>query len=107
MTPEQVLQAIPQQAPFRFLDEILELDNTHIVGRYTFKPDEFFYRGHFPGDPVTPGVILTEAMTQTSVVELGLYVCAHTMPGDELQPEARRVGKQGVSRGRSRGCVDN
>lgn len=84
MTPEQVLQAVPQQAPFRFLDEILELDDAHIVGRYTFKPDEFFYRGHFPGDPVTPGVILTEAMAQTSVVALGLYLCARTLPGDEL-----------------------
>ncbi|MGD9583441.1 MAG: 3-hydroxyacyl-ACP dehydratase FabZ family protein [Lysobacterales bacterium] len=84
MTPEQVLQALPQQAPFRFLDEIVELDDQHIVGRYTFKHDEFFYRGHFPGDPVTPGVILTEAMAQTGVVALGLYLCSQTLPPEEL-----------------------
>ena len=84
MTPEQVLQALPQQPPFRFLEEILELDSTHIVGRYTFKHDEFFYRGHFPGDPVTPGVILTEAMAQTGVVALGLYLTAQTLPAEAL-----------------------
>lgn len=84
MTPDQVLQAIPQQAPFRFVDSILEVDSDHIVGGYTFKHDEFFYRGHFPGDPVTPGVILTEAMAQTGVVALGLYLTAQTLPAEEL-----------------------
>ncbi len=84
MTPEQVLQAIPQQPPFRFIDRIMELDSEHIVGSYTFKQDEFFYRGHFPGDPVTPGVILTEAMAQTGVVALGLYLTAQILPVDEL-----------------------
>jgi 3-hydroxyacyl-[acyl-carrier-protein] dehydratase len=84
MTPEEVLRAIPQQAPFRFVDRILEVDSEHIVGSYAFKPDEFFYRGHFPGDPVTPGVILTEAMAQTGVVALGLYLTAQTLPADEL-----------------------
>lgn len=84
MTPEQVLQAIPQQAPFRFIDRIVELDSEHIIGSYAFNPDEFFYRGHFPGDPITPGVILIEAMAQTGVVALGLYLSAQTLPADEL-----------------------
>jgi 3-hydroxyacyl-[acyl-carrier-protein] dehydratase len=84
MTPEEVLRAIPQQPPFRFVDRILEVDSEHIVGAYTFKPDEFFYRGHFPGDPVTPGVILTEAMAQTGVVALGLYLTSQALPADEL-----------------------
>ena len=71
---ELVLQAIPQQPPFRFLDEIRELDAEVIVGAYRFRRDEFFYRGHFPGRPVTPGVILIEAMAQTGVVAHGLYL---------------------------------
>ncbi len=71
---ERVLAAVPQQAPFRFIDEILEVDAEHIVGAYRFKEDESFYNGHFPGRPVTPGVILVEAMAQTGVVAFGLYL---------------------------------
>lgn len=71
---EKVLSAVPQQPPFRFIDDILELSEDHIVGQYTFRPDEFFYKGHFPSRPVTPGVILLEAMAQTGVVALGIYI---------------------------------
>jgi len=71
---EQVLRAIPQQPPFRYIDDILEADGEHIVGTYRFREDEFFYRGHFPGNPITPGVILVEAMAQTGVVAFGLYL---------------------------------
>jgi len=82
---EKVLAAVPQQAPFRFIDEILELDETHIVGAYRFKEDEYFYRGHFPGRPVTPGVILVEAMAQTGVVAFGLYLVLAQGREEELQ----------------------
>ena len=71
---QEVLAAVPQQAPFRFIDEIVELDREHIVARYTFPPDSDFYRGHFPGMPITPGVILIETMAQTGVVAFGLYL---------------------------------
>lgn len=70
----RVLAAVPQQEPFRFIDEILEIDQDHIVGAYRFRKDEYFYKGHFPGHPITPGVILVEAMAQTGVVAFGLYL---------------------------------
>ena len=41
---------------------------------YRFRSDEYFYRGHFPGLPITPGVILIETMAQTGVVAFGLYL---------------------------------
>ncbi|MDH5657548.1 MAG: beta-hydroxyacyl-ACP dehydratase [Spirochaetia bacterium] len=72
-TIDKILGFIPQQHPFRFIDDILELTSDTIVAKYTFKEDEFFYKGHFPGRPTTPGVILVESMAQCGVVALGLY----------------------------------
>jgi 3-hydroxyacyl-[acyl-carrier-protein] dehydratase len=76
LTPAQVLELLPQQPPFRFVDEILEVDAQRIRGRYTFRHDEPFYAGHFPGNPITPGVILLESMCQVGVVSLGIYLFA-------------------------------
>lgn len=70
----RILNRVPQQYPFRFIDDILELDEEHIVGTYRFREDEYFYQGHFPGQPITPGVILIETMAQTGVVAFGLYL---------------------------------
>ncbi len=70
---ESVLGAIPQRPPFRFIDDILELDKKKIVATYRFKEDEYFYEGHFPGNPITPGVILVETMAQAGVVAHGIY----------------------------------
>jgi 3-hydroxyacyl-[acyl-carrier-protein] dehydratase len=74
LTPAQVLAAIPQQEPFRFIDDILELDDDHIIATYRFRPEADFYRGHFPGWPITPGVLLIESMAQAGVVGLGIYL---------------------------------
>lgn len=76
LAAKDVLALVPQQAPFRFIDEILELDRDHIVARYTFPPDSDFYRGHFPGNPITPGVILVETAAQAAVVAYGIYLYA-------------------------------
>lgn len=72
--PDRILGLIPQVEPFRFVDEILEVDQDHIVARYRFRPESEFYRGHFPGDPITPGVILLESMAQVGVVALGIHL---------------------------------
>jgi 3-hydroxyacyl-[acyl-carrier-protein] dehydratase len=74
LTPAAVLAVVPHRAPFRFIDEILELDDAHIVAAYRFQPDAEFYRGHFPGNPITPGVLLVEAMAQAGVVAHGIYL---------------------------------
>lgn len=69
-----MLALIPQKPPFLFVDGITELDEKHIVGYYRFKKTEFFYSGHFPNNPVTPGVILLEAMGQLGTVAFGIYL---------------------------------
>ncbi|MEQ6120398.1 3-hydroxyacyl-ACP dehydratase FabZ family protein [Reichenbachiella sp. MALMAid0571] len=84
LSKTQILELIPHREPFRFIDEILEIDNEHVVGVYTFKEDEYFYKGHFPTKPVTPGVIVTEAMAQIGLVTLGIYLLADSK--EELDP---------------------
>ena len=84
-TKEDILELVPQQPPFRFIDDIIELSDDGIVSSYKFKPDETFYAGHFPGNPVTPGVILLETMAQTGVVAYGIYLASKQMTRDEIQ----------------------
>ncbi len=82
LTPKQVLDLVPQQDPFRFIDDILEVDDDHIVGVCRFRPEADFYRGHFPGNPVTPGVILIESLAQVGIVALGIYLLARESEDD-------------------------
>jgi 3-hydroxyacyl-[acyl-carrier-protein] dehydratase len=74
LTREEVLARIPQQEPFRFVDEITELGEERVAGVYRWRPEADFYRGHFPGNPVTPGVLLVECMAQCTVVPLAIYL---------------------------------
>ncbi|HDQ04186.1 MAG TPA: beta-hydroxyacyl-ACP dehydratase [Deltaproteobacteria bacterium] len=73
---KEILSLVPQQTPFRFIDEIISLNEEKITGAYRFKKDEFFYPGHFPGWPVTPGVILIETMAQIGATAFGIYLIA-------------------------------
>ena len=85
LTPAQVLAAIPQREPFRFVDEVLEIDDEHVVASYRWREDADFYRGHFPGNPVTPGVLLVESMAQAGVVALGLFLIAKHGAATEVE----------------------
>ena len=115
LSPSELLARIPQQEPFRYIDEIHSVSDDRIEASYTWRPDADFYRGHFPGNPVTPGVLLIESMAQAGVVALGIYLLAKeggaaeadklitvftdvqvdfsgmVKPGDRVRIEARKI----------------
>lgn len=74
MTQEAIQAAIPHRPPFLLIDEIIEQSEKRIVCRKTFRADEFWYPGHYPGQPITPGVILCEAAMQSGAVLLASVI---------------------------------
>jgi 3-hydroxyacyl-[acyl-carrier-protein] dehydratase len=70
--PDPVALGLPHREPFIFVDEALALARGESAEcRKVFAPEEPFFRGHFPGDPLVPGVILAEALAQTAGLAAG------------------------------------
>lgn len=84
MDLNDILAQLPYTKPFLFVDELLHVDENSITGTYTFKEDLDFYQGHFKGNPVTPGVILTETMAQIGMVCLGIYLLGNELKKDTV-----------------------
>lgn len=69
---DPIAHGLPHRAPFIFVDEVIEVSvGGHAMGCKTFSEDEAFFRGHFPDDPLVPGVILTEALAQMAGIAAG------------------------------------
>lgn len=75
MDKEQIKQIIPHRDPFLLIDEVNELEvGKRVVATKYLKPDEFWFKGHFPQQPVQPGVLTIEMLAQAGAV------CALSMP---------------------------
>lgn len=74
VTKELILKYFPAKRPYRFIDAILDVDAKKIIATYTFRKSEFFFKGHFPGNPVVPGAILQEAAAQIGLLAFGMYL---------------------------------
>lgn len=71
-----VTDLIPHRPPFLFVDEIVSETEDSLTARRTWRADEEFYRGHYPGAPITPGVLLCEAVFQTGALHLARRAAA-------------------------------
>lgn len=78
LNKEQIKAIIPHREPFLLIDEVIELEpGKRCVAKTYIKEDAFWFAGHFPGNPVTPGVLMVEMLAQTGAV------CAGSLPGNE------------------------
>src|SRR5689334_13182771 len=74
MSLAEILAAIPHRPPMLLVDEIMERSEQKIVCKKTFRTEEFFFQGHYPGFAIVPGVILCEAAMQAGAVLLSNQV---------------------------------
>ena len=68
----EIMKILKQRYPFLLVDRITDYDDTHVVGYKNVTINEAFFNGHFPDDPVMPGVLILESMGQVASLMVGL-----------------------------------
>lgn len=77
---QEVLNSIPQRPPFLFVDQVISRDGNKIITEKKLTGDEDFFKGHFPGNPIMPGVLLSEATFQTGALLMAKMKSLTTPP---------------------------
>lgn len=113
LNKEEIKKIIPQREPFLMIDEVEEyIPGESAVAYKNVSEDEYYFKGHFPGNPIMPGVLITEALAQTGAVAIlsmeenkgknALFGGIDKMkfkkmvvPGDVLKLEVKIIKKKG------------
>ena len=88
---EEILKKIPHRPPFLFIDSIVEVTENKAVCMRTIREDEPQFQGHYPGNPIMPGVLLCESVFQTGAIFLADFLKNQTLTDDKVTPVLSRI----------------
>ncbi|MDQ8185345.1 3-hydroxyacyl-ACP dehydratase FabZ family protein [Pelagicoccus sp. SDUM812002] len=91
MATEEVLNAIPHRPPFLFVDEVVEQTEKSLTARRHVPDTESFFEGHYPNNPIMPGVIISEAVFQTGAIYMSRLFADRIKEDPTLVPVLSKI----------------